>query len=678
MTTPIRTGAETTVFTASSTYPTEMLPVMLAGGGFALFWTGAETALDNSFTGVFARFYDAASAPLGAAFRVNTATSQNQNLPDVAVLANGNILASWYSEGSTTPPVGTTNFGGEMVAQILSPTGAKIGGEIILPASPWGAETAAANTPPRTVAALTNGGFAAGWVDYPVGLASGAGTVSIQMRVFNAAGAATTGDITIKAGGSLTSFDKIDVDATDDGRIFVSWRERVTSTTKQPMGQFFDASGAALGAAFAIGAVERNGFRSAIEPLSGDRLVYVYETSADSDYHVVVLNEAGAPISTPVVLGQKGEIGAVVERPDGGFFVGWTDGVLASDSVLMRGFNADGTADGAAIQLSNPPDGHEVAGNISTIVNGKMLAAWVSGFDLKVQLFTLPASPTAGADSLTGTEGADTIDGLAGNDWIGGGSGNDLLIGGLGNDTLDGGLGVDEASYAGDTLAVAANLLGGFAVQRAGQPDFTVDTLIGIENLRGGAGDDFLLGDNTANRLEGMGGGDNLWGFGGNDTLIGGEGNDIIVGGDDADSLESGLGQDWLYGQGGADTLRATDATANAFNVLVGGDGNDTLIGGPTGFDYFYGGDGATGGGNDTFVIAPNSGTKVLIDFEAGGVNDVVRLVGTAITNFAQAQAAMSFSGTINGTVLVVDGGTQIWFLNHQPVNLTAADFLFA
>lgn len=268
--------------------------------------------------------------------------------------------------------------------------------------------------------------------------------------------------------------------------------------------------------------------------------------------------------------------------------------------------------------------------------------------------------------------------GGSGNDVITGNAANNVLQGGSGSDTLDGGAGVDEASYSTDTLAVAANLFSAIAVQGSGQPGFSVDTLISIENLAGGGGDDFLLGDNNANRLEGLGGGDNLWGFGGADMLIGGDGADILVGGDNDDSLESGLGQDWLYGQGGADTLRATDATANAFNVLVGGDGNDTLIGGPSGFDYFYGGDGVTGGGDDSFVIAANSGVKVMNDFEAGGVNDVVRLVGTPLTNFAQVQAAMSFSGTINGTVLVVDAGTQVWFLGQTPANLTAGDFLFA
>ena len=327
-------------------------------------------------------------------------------------------------------------------------------------------------------------------------------------------------------------------------------------------------------------------------------------------------------------------------------------------------FSATGVSNALGIQGDN-------AGADIVIINnaGGVFDASAFSFSLwnaAVDCIVINASASA---SITGASQADSLNGS---------SAADTLNGGLGNDTLNGGAGVDTASYASDAQVVAANLFGGFAVQNSGQPGALIDTLTAIENVTGGSADDFLVGDDVANRLEGGFGGDNLWGYGGNDTLIGGEGNDIIVGGDNDDSLESGLGQDWLYGQGGADTLRATDATANAFNVLVGGDGNDTLIGGPTGFDYFYGGDGATGGGNDSFVIAANSGFKVMNDFEAGGVNDVVRLVGTAITSYAQAQGAMSFSGTINGTVLVVDGATQVWFLGLAPGQLTAADFLFA
>lgn len=282
----------------------------------------------------------------------------------------------------------------------------------------------------------------------------------------------------------------------------------------------------------------------------------------------------------------------------------------------------------------------------------------------------------AGANSLHGENGQDVLNGEDGDDRLSGGASADTLDGGGGADTLDGGTGSDWAVYAADTLGVSVNLFSGVAAQNSGQPGATFDTLISIENLSGGAGDDFLTGDNFGNVLVGNDGADNLWGNGGADSLMGGNGDDVIVGGDDADTLESGQGQDWLYGQGGNDVLRGTDTTANAFNVLVGGDGDDTLQGSASGFDYFYGDDGVTASGNDFYVVTANSGTKVFNDFEAGGGNDVVQLIGSGFSNFAQMQANLSFSGIINGTVLTMGSGTQLWFIGLQPNALTSADFL--
>ncbi len=373
---------------------------------------------------------------------------------------------------------------------------------------------------------------------------------------------------------------------------------------------------------------------------------------------------------------------------------GFKDGIQVGYAGIadFSGVVIASTGSTSVERLSLFYSGHDVIFNASQFSNVGISTSLViqgddSGADL-VRINNISGSFSAGSFGFSiwnaavdrmvlNASGAATITGSSSADSINGSAAADNLTGGGGNDTINGGGGIDTASYAADTQIVAANLFSGLAVQNAGLPGALFDTLINIENVIGGTGDDFIVGNDVANRLEGGFGNDNLWGFGANDTLIGGDGNDIIVGGDNDDSLESGIGQDWLYGQGGADTLRATDATANAFNVLVGGDGDDTLIGGPTGFDYFYGGDGATGGGNDTFVIVANSGVKVMNDFEAGGVNDVVRLAGTALTSFAQAQAAMTFSGTINGTVLVVDAGTQVWFIGRLPNQLLASDFAF-
>ena len=97
----------------------------------------------------------------------------------------------------------------------------------------------------------------------------------------------------------------------------------------------------------------------------------------------------------------------------------------------------------------------------------------------------------AGADTLTAGDGDDTVDGAAGDDLIIGGSG-------AGNDTYMGGLGIDEVSYASTTAGVTVDLGAGTATG----PEIGTDTLISIEAVVGGAGQDTLTGDGGANTLD--------------------------------------------------------------------------------------------------------------------------------------------------------------------------------
>jgi len=76
--------------------------------------------------------------------------------------------------------------------------------------------------------------------------------------------------------------------------------------------------------------------------------------------------------------------------------------------------------------------------------------------------------------------------------------------------------------------------------------------------VRGGEGDDCILG---------QGGDDSIEGLGGNDTLTGGAGDDTLTGGAGDDTLDGGIGDDTLHGNAGNDEL-------------IGGSGNNTLDGG--------------------------------------------------------------------------------------------------
>lgn len=232
-------------------------------------------------------------------------------------------------------------------------------------------------------------------------------------------------------------------------------------------------------------------------------------------------------------------------------------------------------------------------------------------------------------DALFGTNGNDTINrdgdalrpnGTRGHDDLFGLGGNDILYGGPGSDIIDGGSGSDTASYVGSTNGVSVNLnLGGFQFTGA---DTGSDRLVSIENLTGSNFADTLIGNGSANVLNGLTGPDQLFGNGGNDTLFGGVGND---------QLDGGSGNDTLNGEGGLDTLN-------------GGSGNDTLNGG-SGADNMFGGD-----GNDTYT-KDNAGDS-LVEFSntaLGGV-DTVRSSQTHTLGFGFEHLTLTGSSAINGT----------------------------
>jgi VCBS repeat-containing protein len=136
--------------------------------------------------------------------------------------------------------------------------------------------------------------------------------------------------------------------------------------------------------------------------------------------------------------------------------------------------------------------------------------------------------------AVIGSHYADTITGDA----------NDNQLDGRGgNDTIDGGAGNDWARYNEAMQGVRVDLLQGKAfddgqgIGDAPQTDgVEFDTLISIENVLGGVGNDSIIGSTGANELQGGAGDDTLVGVEGNDTLQGGAGNDSIIGGEGTDT----------------------------------------------------------------------------------------------------------------------------------------------
>lgn len=236
----------------------------------------------------------------------------------------------------------------------------------------------------------------------------------------------------------------------------------------------------------------------------------------------------------------------------------------------------------------------------------------------------------SGNDTLTGNDQVNGLDGGAGDDVIDGRGGADEILGKAGNDTFlsslppivsfdsdafAGGDGFDIADYSPRTAAVRVQLDG-----LAGDGESSESDMIGpdVEGIRGGAGNDVLIGDDGLNSLEGGPGDDRLDGGLGADAITGGEGRDLLDYSARADPVSVDIdGEPGDDGGSGEQDSVSTDV-----EDVLGGDGDDTLVGSDS--DNFLdggpGGDALDGGGGVDRLDYSKRSTRVHVDLD--GVAD--------------------------------------------------------
>ncbi len=177
------------------------------------------------------------------------------------------------------------------------------------------------------------------------------------------------------------------------------------------------------------------------------------------------------------------------------------------------------------------------------------------------------------------------------------------------------------------------------------------------EWIDGAGGGDVIAASGGSDVVLGMGGDDLLFGNAGLDILYGNQGNDTLHGGRDADSLFGGQGNDLLYGNLNGDALYGNLGNDTVYggqgnDAVYGGQGDDLLHGdlgddqlwGDLGNDTLTGGDGA-----DVFSFRPGFGHDVITDFNPNA-------------DYMTLTAGMSYRITANGAgeaVIVFGNGTD-------------------
>ena len=250
----------------------------------------------------------------------------------------------------------------------------------------------------------------------------------------------------------------------------------------------------------------------------------------------------------------------------------------------------------------------------------------------------------SGNDMLLGDAGDDMLVGDAGNDTLVGGEGADTLVGGAGNDTLDGGVVRNHANYADRNLAdysgIRANLTldlsgisgdGSTGSGRASSTESGTDTLININFIKAGGGNDTITGS-SALILEQFEGG------AGNDTIDGGAINAISQDNGNRASYQSAtakvtvdLKAGTATGGAGNDTLRnINQVRGSAYGDMLYGSDNTTLT------EHFEG-----MGGNDT--IDGRGGFDIV---RYGSAGDAATGLGVQV-NLATGKASGANAGNV-------------------------------
>src|SRR5277367_6325293 len=202
---------------------------MLNAGGAVFVWQGGV----YGFQHIFARFLSASNTWITGDVPVNTATNY-QSDPALATLANGNVVITWASYGQDN----ADGLQG-VYAQIFTPTGQKVGGEIqVNQFTPFSQRT-------PTVAAFPNGNFIIAWISeqersstvVPVsGLSVQANndiltsttSIDVYARTFGPSGAALTNEFLVNTASNTCANPSVAI--ASDNTFTIAWSQKDLQT----------------------------------------------------------------------------------------------------------------------------------------------------------------------------------------------------------------------------------------------------------------------------------------------------------------------------------------------------------------------------------------------------------------------------------------------------------------
>lgn len=211
-------GAEFVVNSTTTKNQTVPQIAALTNGGFVVVWnddgnTDGGNGVNESFLSLDARIFDATGTPLGSQFTVNTANKFDQTAAQIVGLTGGGFVITWRDDsGLNNPPAS------DIRARIYPASGTPAGTEFVVNST-----TTMNQTVPQ-ITALNNGGFAIVWEDDSGSDNAGDGFKSLNARMFNAAGVPAVNNFVVN---KANKFDQAAAQITTltGGDFVITWRD---------------------------------------------------------------------------------------------------------------------------------------------------------------------------------------------------------------------------------------------------------------------------------------------------------------------------------------------------------------------------------------------------------------------------------------------------------------------
>jgi Ca2+-binding RTX toxin-like protein len=524
--------------------------ITLANGNFVLTWGATDLdgpgpiEGDGSQDGVYFQIFTAGGTPVGEATLANTTTFDSQAGPHLTPMPDGGFLVVWSSTNQDGDEHGIFGQRFDADGHMVSRDGLRAGADEFQVN-----DSGVGDQYNPVIATLGDGGFVVSW---SVQHAPGNSNWEVMQRVFDSHGNPVTGDMQVNVDFTGSSQHLSDIAVLSDGSYIIAYQ----SYFQDYIYNFSEYQ--AAGQSPADYGIYAQRYDASGNPISRDG------TTAGLDNFR--LNDTLFEDQTNV---------KIVALDNGGYAAVWTNGFAETNQdIMLKVFNADGTAATHEIMVNSTTAGNQYTPDITVLADGSFFITWTSN--------NQEGADSTGLDS--GIYGQRVLaDGtLAGAEYH-------INTAMPNNQTLSVVQGLNDGGFV---IAWQTQIGGGNNVETISARLFG-ESVEGMRDLSGGLGNDVVTGSSLN---------DSINTGGGNDIINGRDGNDIIIGGPGADQMTGGAGADtfvWHSAQDGSffnqlDSITDFNKSEgdkldfSAFVTLNGGDvadfvqmtqqGNNTLV----------------------------------------------------------------------------------------------------